>query len=171
MSGEWVPLQASLIERNTFMSVGGFNPLLTGPEDIDLLRRILREKEIAETPNLVAYITMGGEGSTTDYDQHPRSSRWARENSLDATDAYQRMRLSAVSPFWRGRMLRVYLTSVVWNLGHRRFFTMANRLFLSAYTILTAGLFVFSKDFWGAVLKSYASLTFEKGIREVQKAE
>jgi len=171
MSGEWIPLQASLIERETFLRVGGFNPLLTGPEDIDLLRRILREEEIAETPNPVAYITMGGEGSTTDYDQHPRSSRWARENSLDATDAYQRMRSSAVGLFWRGRMLRVYLTSAVWNLTHRRFFTAANRLFLSTYTVLAAGLYIFSKDFWGAVWKPYASLTFEKGIREAQKAE
>ena len=171
MSGEWIPLQASIIERETFMRVGGFNPLLTGPEDIDLLRRILREEEIAETPNLVAYLTMGGEGSTTDYDRHPRASRWARENSLDAPNAYQRMRLSAVSAFWRGRMLRVYLTSAVWNLGRRRFFTTASRLFFSIYSILTTGTDVFSKDYWHAASKPYASLTFEKGIREAQKAK
>lgn len=171
MSGEWIPLQASIIERETFMRIGGFDPLLIGPEDIDLLRRILREEEIAETPNLIAHITMGGDGSTTDYDQHPRASRWARENSLDAPNAYQRMRLSAGDSFWRGRMLRVYLTSAVWNLSHRRFFTTANRLILSIYSILNAGTAVFSKDFWRAVLKPYASLTFAKGIKEAQKAK
>jgi len=171
MSGEWIPLQASIIERETFMRIGGFNPLLTGPEDIDLLRRILMYEEIAETANLVAYLTMGGDGSTTDYDRHPRASRWARENSLDAPTAYQRMRLSAGDSFWRGRMLRVYLTSAVWNLGHHRFFTTANRLFFSISSILNAGTAVFSKDFWHAVLKPYASLTFAEGIREAQKAK
>ncbi len=171
MSGEWIPLQASIIERETFMRVGGFNPLLTGPEDIDLLRRILREEEIAETSNLVSYLTMGGEGSTTDYDQHPRASRWARENFLDEPDAFKRMHLSAVTPFWRGRMLRVYLTSAVWNLRNRRFFTIANRLFLSIYTVLVAGKDVFSRDFWQAISKPYASLTFEKGLREAKRVK
>jgi glycosyltransferase involved in cell wall biosynthesis len=171
ISGEWIPLQSSLIERKTFMRIGGFNPLLTGPEDIELLRRILLEEEIAETPNLIAYVIMGGEGSTTDYDQHPRASRWARENILDAPDTYHRMRSSAVNLFWRGRMLRVYLTSAVWNLGHRRFFTAASRMILSIASILPAGTGMFSKDFWHAVSKPYASVTFEKGSREAQKAK
>jgi hypothetical protein len=43
MAGEWIPLQASLIEAKTFFTVGGFNPLITGPEDIDLLRRIAKD--------------------------------------------------------------------------------------------------------------------------------
>jgi glycosyltransferase involved in cell wall biosynthesis len=169
MSGEWIPLQASLIERKTFMRIGGFNPLLTGPEDIDLLRRILLQEEIAETLNIIAYVIMGGEGSTTDYVQHPHASRWARENILDASDAYHRMHLSAINLFWRGRMSRVYLTSAVWNLRHRRFFTAASRMFHSNASMLHAGTGVFSKDFWQAVSKPYASVTFEKGIREAQK--
>lgn len=171
MSGEWIPLQASLIERKTFLRIGGFNPLLTGPEDIDLLRRILLEEEIAETPNLIAHVIMGGEGSTTDYVQHPQKSRWAREIILDEPDSYHRMSMSAVNSFWRGRMLRVYLTSVLWNFGQRRFFTAASRTFLSFASILTSGTDMFSKDFWRAVSKPYASLTFEKGIQEAQNAK
>jgi glycosyltransferase involved in cell wall biosynthesis len=169
MSGEWIPLQASLIERNTFLRIGGFCPFLTGPEDIDLLRRFLLEEEIAETPNLVAYVIMGGVGSTTDYDQHPQASRQARESILDKSHVFRRMSVSAVNPFWRGRMLRVYLTSAVWNFGHRRFFGAASRIWSSIITLLNAGTAMLTKDFWRAVSKPYASLTFEQGIQESRK--
>lgn len=169
MSGEWIPLQSSLIERSTFMRIGGFNPLLTGPEDIDLLRRILLEEDVAETPNLVAYVIMGGTGSTTDYNQHPQASRWAREMLLDSSNVHHRMRSSAINAFWRGRMLRVYLTSAVWNLGHRRFFSAVSRLWYSIVTLLHAGTGVLNREFWRAVLKPYASLTFEHGIQESRR--
>ena len=166
MAGEWIPLQASLIARKTFLDIGGFNPLLAGPEDIDLLRRILRTEDIFETPNLVAYVVMGGEGSTTDYVQHPQASRWAREILLDSSNVQGRMRSSAVNPFWRGRMLRVYLTSVVWNLAHRRPFSAASRMWSSILTVLNAGTGLLTKDFWRAVSRPYASITFENGIQQ-----
>ena len=169
MAGEWIPLQASLVERKTFLEIGGFNPLLSGPEDIDLLRRILKTGEVHETPNLVACITMGGEGSTTDYVQHPHASRWARELLLDSSQVYQRMQASAVSSFWRGRMLRVFLTSAVWNFAHRRVFRAASRICSSFLTILHARTAVFTRDFWGAVARPYASITFERGIQESRR--
>jgi len=169
MAGEWIPLQASLIERKTFLEVGGFNPLLSGPEDIDLLRQILRTEEVAETPNLVAHVIMGGEGSTTDYVRHPQASRWAREFLLDSPNVHDRMRSSAVNSFWRGRMLRVYLTSSVWNLTHRRFFSAASRIWSSIVTVLQTGRGMLTKDFWRAVSKPYASLTFERGIQESRR--
>lgn len=171
MAGEWIPLQSSWIERRTFMRVGGFNPLLTGPEDIDLLRRVLLVEEIAETPNLIAHVIMGGAGSTTDYDRHPQASRWARENILDMSNVFQRMRASANDASWRGRMVRVYLTSVVWNLQQRRLFTATSRVFFSIASILVAGSKMLSKDFWLAVVKPYSSGTFDAGIREAQKAK
>ena len=171
MSGEWIPLQASLIDRETFLRIGGFNPLLVGPEDIDLLRRILLEEEISETPHLVAQVIMGGEGSTTDYVQHPQASRWARESILDAPTAHRRIRSSAGTSFWKGRMARIYLTSAVWNLEGRRFFTVVSRLAFSLVAMLSAGTGLISRDFWHAVLRPYASVTFEQGILEAQKAQ
>ena len=169
MAGEWIPLQASWIERKTFMRVSGFNPLLTGPEDIDLLRRILLEEDIAETPNLVAYVIMGGEGSTTDYDHHPQASRWARESILDSSNVFIRLCSSARDSFWRGRIVRVYLTSTIWNLQQKRLFTAFSRVFFSLITTLNSLTSLFSKDFWSAISKPYSSKTFEAGIREVKK--
>ena len=169
MAGEWIPLQASLIERKAFLGTGGFNPLLSGPEDIDLLRRVLLTEDVCETPNIVAYMIMGGEGSTTDYVQHPQASRRAREILLDSSKVHDRMRSSAVNSFWCGRMLRVYLTSAVWNLAHRRFFSAASRIWSSIFTVLYAGTGVLTKDFWRSVSKPYASLTFEHGIQESRR--
>jgi len=171
MAGEWIPLQSSWIDRATFMQVGGFNPLLRGPEDIDLLRRILLVNELAETPNLIANVIMGGDGSTTDYDHHPQASRWAREIILDMSNVFFRMRTSSVSPFWHGRMVRVYLTSIVWNIEQRRLFTTASRFFLSIASILLAGNRILTKDFWRAITRSYSSGTFEAGIQEAQTAK
>ena len=171
MAGEWIPLQASWIERKTFLRIGGFNPLLAGPEDIDLLRRVLLEEKIAETPNLIAYVVMGGIGSTTDYDRHPQASRRAREQILDSSNVFHRMRSSALTPFWRGRMARVYLTSAVWNLQRQYFFIAVSRILFSIASILNAGNSILAKDFWRALSSPYSSITFEAGMREAQRIE
>lgn len=169
MAGEWIPLQSSWIDRETFLKIGGFNPLLAGPEDIDLLRRILLQHEIAETPNLIARVIMGGEGSSTDYTAHPRMSRWAREFILDQPGAYARMRSSTRSSMWHGRMTRIYLTSTIWNIQQRRLFTALSRLSLSMASMLQSNMAMLTRDFWRSVSAPYASLTFENGKREAGK--
>jgi glycosyltransferase involved in cell wall biosynthesis len=170
MAGEWIPLQASLIERKTFMRIGGFNPLLTGPEDIDLLRRVLLDDDIDETSNLIAHVIMRGEGSTTNYEHHPQASRWARENILNASNVFNRMYDSAGNSFWRGRMVRVYLTSAIWNLQKRRVFTATSRILFSLASMFAAGSGIISMDFWRAVASPYSSLTFEAGFQKAQHA-
>jgi hypothetical protein len=81
------------------------------------------------------------------------------------------MRASISDPFWRGRALRIYLTSAVWNIQHRRLFTAASRAYFSLASVLTAGRDVFSRKFWQAVSQPYASLTFERGIQEASRAK
>ena len=171
MAGEWIPLQSSWIERKTFIRIGGFNPLLTGPEDIDLLRRVLLEEEIAETAELIAHVIMAGEGSTTDYDRHPQASRAAREQILNTSNVFQRMRASAGNSFWRGRMARVYLTSAVWNLQRRRMFSATSRIILALAGMLNSLNYMFSRNFWSAVASPYSSGTFKTGIQETKKTK
>lgn len=166
MAGEWIPLQSSLIDRQTFFRLGGFNPSLAGPEDIDLLRRLLLEDEIAETPHVVACVLTGVEGSTTDYLHHAEGSRWARESILNAPNAYHAMRLSSIDPFWQGRMLRVYLTSMAWNIQHRRPFQAMSRAGFAMRSLLAARRGIASPTFWRAAARPYASATFRRGIQE-----
>jgi glycosyltransferase involved in cell wall biosynthesis len=169
MAGEWIPLQASLIRADAFFAVGGFNPLLSGPEDIDLLRRTALRGDVAETAKLVAYISRGEEGSTTDYDRHPRMRRWARELTLNSTGVFARLRASAASSYLHGRMLRVFLTSVIWNLQHRRLSTAASRGASALATMALAGHYLISASFWRAVLRSYENETFARGLEAASR--
>jgi glycosyltransferase involved in cell wall biosynthesis len=169
LAGEWIPLQASLIRADAFFAVGGFNPLLVGPEDIDLLRRIALNYEVAGTEALVSCVAMGEEGSTTDYDHHPERSRWAREKILDTAGVFERMRKSATSGYWHGRIPRAYLTSMIWNIQRKRFSTAASRASFGLYALFLAGAAAFSPTFWQALLKPYSSQTFARGLEKAKK--
>jgi len=164
MAGEWIPLQSSLIEAKLFHQLGGFSPLITGPEDIDLLRRICLHADVAETPNLIAYIERGDLGSTTDYNQHPEMSRWARESILNTSGVFRRLKAGASTSFWFGKFLRIYITSLVWNLRQKRIAIVFSRLMFSVTILMTAHIGIISKRFWKSFLTSYQSPTFARGI-------
>jgi glycosyltransferase involved in cell wall biosynthesis len=166
MAGEWIPLQSSLIEASAFFKVGGFNSHISGPEDIDLLRRVALTGELAETPHLVANIVMGSQGSTTDYASHPKASQWSREQILEAAGVFETMRRSAKTAYWKGRMARVFFTSMVWNLQRGRFTNAASRNACGIASILISGLDILSMDYWRALTRPYASRTFAKGFKE-----
>jgi glycosyltransferase involved in cell wall biosynthesis len=165
LAGEWIPLQSSLIESETFFKVGGFNPSITGPEDIDLLRRIALLGDVAEIPEVVSFVSRGDLGSTTDYERSPEASRWAREDILDASGVFARMKASAHNPYWHGRIVRVYLTSLIWNAQRKRLLTSASRGVYTLLRLLSAGVDLFSIDYWRAVMLPYASETFERGFK------
>jgi len=164
MAGEWIPLQSSLIEAKLFHQLGGFSPLITGPEDIDLLRRICLHADVKETPNLIAYIERGDLGSTTDYTQHPEMSRRARESILYTSGVFQRMKAGASTSYWFGKFLRIYVTSLVWNLRRKRIALAFSRLMFSVTILMTAHIRIISKSFWKSFLTPYQSLTFARGI-------
>ncbi len=166
IAGEWIPLQASFVDTDLFFTLGGFNPQIIGPEDIDLLRRFTLYGEVAGTPDLVAFISWGQDGSTTPHDRHSEDSRWARERILNLTGVFKRMRASARSSYWQGRIARAYFTSVVWNLHQKRPLTAASRtLFgLAALALVSAGLF--SPDFWRALSQPHDSQTFRRGLAQ-----
>jgi glycosyltransferase involved in cell wall biosynthesis len=166
MAGEWIPLQASLIKAKTFFTIGGFNPLITGPEDIDLLRRMTLYADIAGTSALIACLRWRTESSTTDYHSHPDASRWARERILNTTGVFDRMKASADSGSWYGRLARIYLTSLIWNLRRKHFFTAASRAGSGLASFTLAGPQLFSLDFWQALATAYASDTFARGGQE-----
>lgn len=168
MAGEWLPLQASLIRTEAFFSVGGFNPLIAGPEDIDLWRRFARMGDVAGIPELVAYISWGTAGSTTPYARHAEQSQWARERILALPRVFERLWRSANSAFWRGRVARVYLTSGVWNLRHRRWLTAASRVTFGAAAVARAGPALAAPAFWQAATHRYESPTFRTGQASAQ---
>lgn len=166
MAGEWIPLQASLIQSNAFFESGGFHPRLSGPEDIDLLRRLALRSDISGIPTIVAYVVRGTQGTTTNYDSHPEMSRWAREKILDERGVFPRMLASANSEYWRGRIVRAYLTSVVWNLQRKNISIGFSRAVFAAAALVMAGPALFSGAFWRAVKNPYENTTFARGFME-----
>jgi glycosyltransferase involved in cell wall biosynthesis len=166
MAGEWIPLQASLIRTDAFFAVGGFNPATPGIEDIDLARRIALRGNVASIPEAVASLGMGIERSSTDYARAAKLGRWARESILSEPGVYARMRASACSGYWRGRMVRAYLTSAIWNLQARRGFTAASRGMFSLLSLAMAGRSILSPSFWRAVARPHESGAFLAGFRE-----
>jgi glycosyltransferase involved in cell wall biosynthesis len=165
MAGEWIPLQSSFIESKIFHRLGGFSPLISGPEDIDLLRRICLHGDVAGTSDLIASIERGEEDSTTNYRQHPVLSRMAREQILDEPLAFHRMKERANSGEWLGRMLRIYFTSAVWNLQRKRLAIAASRLAAGLAVLALSHLRICSISFWRAFLNSYQSPTFARGAK------
>ncbi|MCL4266191.1 MAG: glycosyltransferase family 2 protein [Anaerolineae bacterium] len=170
IAGEWVPLQASLIRADAFFTIGGFNPLLAGPEDNDLLRRIALTNSLIGTEEIVVTVEWRETASTTNYDQHPEQSRWAREQILEASGAFTRMRLSAASSYWHGRIIRAYLTSTVWNLCRGQILVGASRCCHAVAALLYAGRYWFSPAFLRAIVKSYDSDAFHRGEIEASAA-
>lgn len=168
MAGEWVPLQSSWIETGAFFAAGGFSAGVMATQDVDLCRRIALGGDLQGTRTLVACIGMGEEGSSTDYRRASEYSRQARERILDQRGAFSRLRSSAHSPAWQGRVARVYLTSVVWNLAHRRGFTALSRGLHGLAAVALAGPGLLSGAFWRAASSSYQSETFARGMAESQ---
>lgn len=165
IAGEWIPLQASLIESKAFFAVGGFaslHSLLGGYEDIDLSRLIVRHCDMAGTPNVVTSIRVGDVGSTTNYVDMFNQNRQSREKALSTPGSFARMRASvSVSPsdssYWYGRIIYYYLASLRWNLQHKRLFTAASRGVYALAGFSVAGRHILSARFWCGVSKRHLS--------------
>ena len=170
LAGEWIPLQGSLIDTEVFFAVGGFNPLIPGIEDVDLARQITLHGDLASIPATVACISMGEEGSSTNHLRAAKYGRWAREKVLSEPGVFARMRTSARSSYWYGRIIRAYLTSVIWNLQHKKVFVAASRMTFGLMGFVLASRYIFSKNFWNSVMNSYESKTFLEGFQHAGRS-
>jgi glycosyltransferase involved in cell wall biosynthesis len=166
MAGEWIPLQSSLIDESAFHSVGGFNPLIPGIEDVDLARRMALHFDFIGTRELISGVGMGTERSTTNQKQAQLDGREARELILNEQKVFDRLVASADNSYWRGRIPRIYLTSMVWNLSHKNIFTALSRLLYSWAAILSFFPYLLRRDFWVALMGSYQSKAFDRGFSE-----
>ena len=156
MGGAWAPIQASLIQTKMFFAVGGYNSSICGTEDLDLCRRIALHGDFANVPATVACLLRGPSWDTsTDYLRAPEDTRRSRDAVLSEPGAFTRMLLSAghsSNPsYWYGRILRVYLSTVAFNLRRKRLFTATGRGIFGLASFAMAGRHIFSKSFWQGV--------------------
>lgn len=171
MAGEWFPLQASLIQANSFFSLGGFNPQSVGEEDIDLGRHLTLVGSLACANAVVAAVGMGTENSTTNQSIARQRSHQARERLLNETEAFQRMWHSATNSFWRGRLARVYLTSTVWNMRQGQWWTAVSRLLWGLGSMAKSWMSLLQQTYWCALSAPYQSIVFAQGRQELPLAK
>ena len=131
VSGEGLPLQASLLKTHSFYMAGAYHPIhiLTGVEDRDMGRRVALIGDVAYTPTVVAQVRIGEVGSSTNWNVIAEGDRWGREKALQAPNSFNRMRSSANIGYWRGRGSRAYFASTVWNLKRGSLFVAVERFF------------------------------------------
>jgi hypothetical protein len=163
LAGEWLPLQASLIRSDAFWAAGGFNPRIAGIEDVDLTRRLALVGDVSGLPELVAFVGMGAENSTTDGAKARLLGQAARETIFEDGQAWPRLWAAADNTYWRGRIARAYLTSAVWNGQQGLYATAVSRLLWGGVSSLRAVLDWPRREYWRAVLRPHQGVAFARG--------
>ena len=131
VAGEVLPLAASVIDRQAFLQVGGFDPQIQGPSDIDLECQLALFSDFGSINNIVATIRLaGGKGATHDWTSRAKQDhRRIREKALNADSALTRMKDSVQGEvLLRGRACRAYLFSAALNLLGGHFVLVGRRL-------------------------------------------
>lgn len=170
IGGAWAPIQASLIRARVFFEIGGFSPFICGTEDEDLCRRSAYYGEFANTPEVVACLFRGQTWDTsTNYLRAPEDTKYSRDLLLSKPRVFHRLRASADSSYWQGRTLRVYLSTISWNLKKKRFFTALSRM---VYSLAIFGLSVphiFSREYWAGLRAHHAPETLHFVMEEYDR--
>jgi glycosyltransferase involved in cell wall biosynthesis len=149
-AGETIPLQASLIRRETFFQSGGFDPLFVPVEDVDLLQRVTRLGPSAVVLEMVARVRVNHVATTTT--SHERSTalfraipeRWTQ----DATTVPLLHRMLHGDSYWTGRCARIYLIAAV-NLLKKRQPLLSTTRLLQAFQL--SGAQLLAPAFWKGV--------------------
>jgi len=167
MGGAWAPIQASLIEARAFFEIGGFNPLICGTEDEDLCRRTAYYGEFANTPEVVACLFRGQAWNTsTNYLRAPEDTKYSRDLILSKPGVFSRLRASADSNYWYGRILRIYLSTISWNLKKKRFFVALSRTMYSLTMLMLSIHRLFSFEYWAGLRAHHAPETLHFVMEE-----
>jgi glycosyltransferase involved in cell wall biosynthesis len=170
MGGAWAPIQSSMIQARAFFEIGGFSPFICGTEDEDLCRRTAYYGEVANTPQVVACLFRGQLWNTsTNYMRAPADTKYSRDQILSEPKVFQRFMSSANSSFWFGRVLRVYLSTISWNLKQKRFFTALSRIFYSLAVFVFALGHIFSPEYWKGVRAEHVPDTLHFVIKEYER--
>lgn len=164
MAGEWIPLQSSLVRTAAFMKIGGYSPNTLVSEDVDLVRRLLLHGTLSGSAELVAAVESGQAGSSSQHDKRTFYSRRAREKILDDAATFNRLKRSAHSSYWQGRMVRIYATSALQNAKSLHIVRILSRLISTLRAGLVGWRSWVSADFWHAFVTHYESPTFARGF-------
>lgn len=153
VAGPWIPLQSSFIETGSYIKAGGIdNRFVQMGQQKDLCRRIAFFGDFANTRHVVSCVVRDRKNSTAHWELENAASLRSRDYILDERGAFARMVQSAKSPYWRGRLVRAYLTCVFWNLKNTDPFKMLSRACAAAAGCIISIPNMLSMGFWRGML-------------------
>lgn len=156
ISGEWMPLQGTLIHRDLFAETGGFDPSSPPSEDMDLLLRMGLVEDVCRVRRPVCAYSMGVEESATP--RHLCSVRLfeAYERLFDRPETLSRALASAASPHLGGKVLRHYLISIKKALRQRKARTFVRRLWDAGHFLARSRAQALTMSYWHAAASPQA---------------
>jgi glycosyltransferase involved in cell wall biosynthesis len=162
MAGEWIPTGSYLIKRDIFFKAGAFIPSMVVYEDFDFTRRAALETDFDFIEEPVLCILRGSAwDTTTPIQKHQQMIRklslQARERILSHPDAFRRSIHSANTTYWRGHVLRTYVSSLIWNLKVRTYSLSLARLVQIIALVVVSGLHLLKPEYWRGLVKPHSS--------------
>jgi glycosyltransferase involved in cell wall biosynthesis len=164
VAGECLNLAASVINREAFLRVGGFDLQIPGLSDIDLQCQLALLSDFDSIDQIVATARLaGGKGKSHNWTSRTKQDhRSMREKALNSDGALVRMMDSVQGHvFLRGRACRAYLFSAVLNFLDSNFVVTSRRLIS---LLRLASYYFVLPDFW-------RGLFFRSHWHNVQKSE
>lgn len=135
-------------------------------------RRVSYHGENANTSKAVAILYRGQAGNTcTNYLRATEDVKYSRDLILSKPGVFQRLRMSARSSYWYGRILRVYLSTVMWNLRKNRFFTSLSRVFYSLSFLLLSARHMLFKEFWEGLRTDHVPDTLHFVMKDFEQGK
>jgi glycosyltransferase involved in cell wall biosynthesis len=150
-SGEWMPVQASLIHVDLFRRVGGFDGAFRASEDMDFIMRLSCSTDRILVDHPVCRYHFGLDDSMARRDLDSCYLFDAYEKIMDRPDGLYRLRGSATTPHLYGKVARVYLISLKRHARHACYTKLLSRLTEVLVLMAGAGRFLFHKSFWQAL--------------------
>jgi glycosyltransferase involved in cell wall biosynthesis len=148
VGGECLHLAASIINKESFLQVGGFDLQIPGRPDLDLECQLALLSDFQCIDQVVATVRLsGGKGASHNWMRLIKQDhRSMREKALNSNGALARMRNSVQNDvFLRGRASRAYLFSAVLNLLDSHFIVASQRL---VSLLRLASYYFVLPDFW-----------------------
>jgi glycosyltransferase involved in cell wall biosynthesis len=170
MGGAWVPIQSSLVLNKAFFEVGGYDPSITGTEDLDLTRRIALKGDFANTEMPIGCLSRGDLWTTsTDYGRAPQDTLRSRDKVLAESGAFNHLMISADNAYWHGRIFRIYLSTAKWAWQKRQITIMISRTLFGLFSIIKSSRYLPSAEYWQGVKDHHVPGTLHFVIEALEK--
>jgi glycosyltransferase involved in cell wall biosynthesis len=170
MGGAWAPIQSSCIRTEAFFRVGGYRTDILGTEDLDLCRRIAHSvawRTPAEASRLPAT------WRHLEY-LYQLLARARRHQTLPRCYSGRSRGFLAPDPdcghsgYWYGRILRIYLSTITWNLRRKQYLRAFSRCFYSLGSLALSGRHLGTKQYWEGVKAQHVPGTLHFFMESVE---